>query len=92
MMYQRDTLLKDLRSNVVEVHFTKANGENRVMRCTLSKHMLPESYQQSLEEQKEEKAFHKENPDVLAVWDLGVKGWRSFRIDSVFYAVVIDAY
>lgn len=92
MLYQRDTLLKDLRSNVVEVHFTKSNGENRVMRCTLVKRMLPESYQQSLEEQTEEKTFHKENPDVLAVWDLGVNGWRSFRIDSVFYAVVIDAY
>lgn len=92
MLYQRDTMLKDLRANVVEVHFTKTNGENRVMRCTLAKHMLPESYQKSLDEQKEEKNFHKENPDVLAVWDLGVQGWRSFRIDSVFYAVVIDAY
>lgn len=92
MLYQRDTLLKDLRSNVVEVHFTKTNGENRVMRCTLAKHMLPESYQKSIEEQTEEKTFHKENPDVLAVWDLGANGWRSFRIDSVFYAVVIDAY
>lgn len=92
MLYQRDTMLKDLRSNVVEVHFTKTNGENRVMRCTLAKHMLPESYQKSLEEQAEEKNFHKENPDVLAVWDLGANGWRSFRIDSVFYAVVIDAY
>lgn len=92
MLYQRDTLLKDLRSNVVEVHFTKANGENRVMRCTLSKHLLPESYRNSLEEQANEKAFHSENPDVIAVWDLGANGWRSFRIESVFYAVVIDAY
>ena len=92
MMYQRDTLLKDLRSNVVEVHFTKVDGTNRVMRCTLAKHMLPESFQKSLEEQKEEKDFHSQNPDVLAVWDLAASGWRSFRIDSVYYAVVIDAY
>jgi len=91
-MYQRDTLLKDLRTQVLEVHFTKANGENRVMRCTLQKHMLPESYQRSLGEQTEEKIFHKENPDVIAVWDLGENGWRSFRIDSVFYCEAKTAY
>jgi len=92
MLYQRDTLLKDLRSNVVEVHFTKTNGENRVMRCTLSNLLLPESYRNNREEQAEEKMFHKENPDIIAVWDLGANGWRSFHIESVFYAVVIDAY
>jgi hypothetical protein len=91
-MYQRDTLLKDLRTQVLEVHFTKANGENRIMRCTLQKHMLPESYQRSLDEQTEEKTFHKENPDVIAVWDLGENGWRSFRIDSVFYCEAKTAY
>lgn len=84
-MYNRDTLLKDLRANLLEVHFTKANGENRVMRCTLQPHMLPESYQTDLQEQKKEKSFHKENPDVIAVWDTEAAGWRSFRIDSVFY-------
>jgi hypothetical protein len=91
-MYLRDTLLKDLRTQVLEVHFTKANGENRIMRCTLQKQMLPESYQRSLEEQTEEKTFHKENPDVIAVWDLGENGWRSFRIDSVFYCEAKTAY
>jgi len=91
-MYQRDTLLKDLRSQVLEVHFTKANGETRMMRCTLQKHMLPESYQRSLEEQTQEKTFHKENLDVIAVWDLGENGWRSFRIDSVFYCEAKTAY
>lgn len=91
-MYQRDTLLKDLRSQVLEVHFTKANGENRIMRCTLLKNMMPESYQRSLDEQTQEKTFHKENPDVIAVWDLGENGWRSFRIDSVFYCEAKTAY
>jgi hypothetical protein len=91
-MYQRDTLLKDLRTQVLEVHFTKANGENRIMRCTLLKNMMPESYQNSLEEQTKEKTFHKENLDVIAVWDLGENGWRSFRIDSVFYCEAKTAY
>lgn len=92
MMYQRDTLLKDLRSNVVEVSFTKVNGEARVMRCTLLPRLLPESYKQSIEEQTEENKFHRENPNVIAAWDVQAGGWRSFRIDSVTYAQVIDNY
>jgi hypothetical protein len=92
MLYLRDTLLKDLRSNIIEVHFTKADGSNRVMRCTLIKEMLPESYRLNLSEQSEEKTFHKENTDVIAVWDVNENGWRSFRIDSVYYAAVIGAH
>lgn len=92
MMYERDRLLKDLRENVIEVHFTKVNGDARVMRCTLMKHLLPESYQRSLEEQTEESNFHNTNPDVIAAWDVNANGWRSFRINSVGYVQVIDAY
>jgi len=91
-IYKRDTLLKDLRNSVVEVHFVKNNGDQRIMRCTLQKHMLPESYQRSLEEQKEERTFHQENPDIIAVWDLEAGAWRSFRIDSVFYCEVKSSY
>lgn len=92
MMYERDRLLKDLRENVIEVHFTKVNGDARVMRCTLMKHLLPESYQTSLSEQAEENNFHNANPNVIAAWDVQAGGWRSFRIDSVGYVQVIDAY
>jgi len=91
-MYERDALLKDLRNNVIEVHFTKVNGEQRVMRCTLMNNMLPESYRQSAEEQKNELEFHQKNQDVIAAWDVQNGGWRSFRIDSVSYAQAIDAY
>ena len=92
MKYQRDTLLKDLRENVIEVHFVKVNGENRVMRCTLQSHMLPEMYQQNPSERQEEQDFHVKNPDVISAWDVSAAGWRSFRIDSVIYAQVIDGY
>ena len=91
-MYQRDTLLKDLRSNVIEVSFTKVNGDTRVMRCTLLPRLLPETFSSSVEEQTNENNFHKENPNVIAAWDVQHAGWRSFRIDSVSYAQVIDGY
>ena len=66
-MYSRDDLLKDLRSNVVEILFTKVNGEQRTMRCTLQERLLPESYVNSDDEKQQEKDFHSKNPDTLAV-------------------------
>lgn len=92
MMYQRDVLLKDLRQNVIEVTFTKVNGDQRVMRCTLIENMLPPSYRNNPDEKSSETEFHQKNPEVIAAWDVQAGGWRSFRIDSVTYVQVIDSY
>jgi hypothetical protein len=83
--YDRNTLLSDLRVNVVEVSFDKVNEQPRIMRCTLMREFLPESYQ----EQPDEK-FHAKNPEIIAVWDLDNKGWRAFRIDSVKMVQSLD--
>lgn len=90
MIYKRDELLSDLKENIVEVQFTKVNGQSRTMRCTLMPKYLPVSYTTNLQEQENEKKFHAENKDTLAVWDIQNGGWRSFRIDSVDYAQVLD--
>lgn len=89
MLYQRDQILNDLRENVIEVIFTKVNGEKRTMHCTLRRDFLPETYKS---DESEEKEFHNTNPEALAVWDVQNRGWRSFRIDSVEYAQIIDGY
>ena len=88
-MYDRDTVLKDLRNHVLEVTFTKVDGSSRVMRCTLMPAHLPESYKTDMNEETD---FHQKNPDVIACWDIQNGGWRSFRIDSVQYMQIIDAY
>jgi hypothetical protein len=88
-MYQRDTLLKELRSNVVEVHFTKVNGESRVMRATLMEKFLPESHRN---EKTEENDFHQRNPNIIACWDITSGGWRTFRIDSVTYCQGVETF
>jgi hypothetical protein len=88
-MFERDTILNDLRSNVIEVTFTKVNGDERLMRCTLMPNLLPPIYKSDI---TEEKKFHKENPNVISAWDVQSNGWRSFRVDSVQYVQVIDAY
>jgi hypothetical protein len=92
MMYERDKLLNDLRAGVIEVHFTKVDGENRLMRCTLKPTLLPELYRTDPAQQNEERTFHNQNPGVISAWDIQANGWRSFRIDSVYYAQALDAY
>jgi hypothetical protein len=88
--YNRDTLLNDLRTNVVEVTFTKAKtNEIRVMRCTLMPQYLPKTY---VEESDQESEFHKKNENVIACWDVQKGGWRSFRIDSVTWCQNIEGY
>ena len=64
-----------LRSNVIEVKFTKVDGTERVMRCTLQPQYLPESI--------EKEGVKVRNPDVQSVWDIDINAWRSFRFDSV---------
>lgn len=64
-----------LRSSIVEVTFTKVDGTERVMRCTLQPQYLPESI--------EKEGVKVRNPDVQSVWDIDINAWRSFRFDSV---------
>lgn len=89
MKYERDTLLKDLHENVIEVRFVKVNGEERVMHCTLlPEHLPPVADIKHIDEQHQKE----ENKETLVVWDVQKGGWRSFRIDSVNYVQVLDNY
>lgn len=90
MAYDRDTVLKDLRNSVIEITFTKVDGSPRTMRCTLDPKHLPPRY--IVEDQAEEKEFHRKNENVISCWDVQKGGWRSFRIDSVEYLQFIDGY
>jgi len=66
-----------LREGVCTVTFTKTNGEERVMKCTLVDSYLPDQID------VEEYISRKKNDDICAVWDVEKEGWRSFRVDSV---------
>lgn len=77
-----------LQTGAANVTFIKKDGTQRNLLCTLMPSELPA--QTDLEEQVQKRAT---NPDVLAVWDLENKGWRSFRYDSIlgFSVVSLDA-
>ena len=69
-----ETLKNLLKTNVMNVTFTKVNGERRVLKCTLQEDLLPEYNGDST---------RKKNENVISVWDVDNKDWRSFRFDSV---------
>jgi WYL_2, Sm-like SH3 beta-barrel fold len=65
-----------LKNNVAHVKFTKVDGTERVMRCTLKDDMLPEQY-------RGKGSMLTEAGNALRVFDLDVGQWRSFKPESV---------
>lgn len=78
MAFERDELIKMLNTGICEVTFTKVNGEERVMPCTLQGDLLPVV---SVEKLKEDR--RPSNPDNLSVWCTDKNEWRSFRVANV---------
>jgi|LWDU01.1.fsa_nt_gi hypothetical protein len=72
----REELIEDLQNKLLKVTFTKKNGDERLMVCTLS-NLLTKHTNQIMKE-----AIPK-NEEVLPVWDVENNAWRSFRLDSV---------
>jgi hypothetical protein len=66
-----------LHHGVCEVTFTKVNGEERTMPCTLDSTLLPP---QPLKEFHETRVY---KPETLSVWCLDKMEWRSFRVANV---------
>lgn len=78
----KDVLKANLQNGIGTIVFTKADGTERTMKCTLQADKLP------VVEIKEGTKAKVENPEILSVWDLENSGWRSFRLDSIISAEV----
>ena len=77
--YIRDSL----KEHEVTVTFTKKDGSEREMRCTLNPNALPT---QDITESKESR---KKSENTIAVYDLDAQAWRSFTIRSVKNVIVL---
>jgi hypothetical protein len=65
-----------LKTSKMTVTFTKTDGTERAMNCTLvEEHIQP--YEKKTERTRTE------SDETIAVWDLDKNAWRSFRVDSV---------
>ena len=65
-----------LKFGPVTLTFTKKDGSEREMNCTLAEAVI-------VPHEKTTDRVKEENLDTLAVWDLDKEAWRSFRLDSV---------
>jgi hypothetical protein len=81
MIINKDTLRKELKEGVKTITFTKTDGTQRVLKCTLQEFVLPQVDATKLVTAK------KQNDEALAVWDIENAGWRSFRYDSIISVV-----
>jgi len=81
-MMNKHELKQTLENGVVTVVFTKVDGSERTLKCTLLPEYMPSGVapgQQLLTEGSP----RVENPNTISVWDIENNGWRSFRLDSV---------
>jgi hypothetical protein len=78
----KDWLKSVLRGGEVTVTFLKSDGTERVMNCTLSHDIIPQTPEVVAEGSKP-KVKRQPSDDVLPVWDIDANGWRSFRWDSI---------
>ena len=77
---QQEYVLKSLRTNEqgVRIVFTKKDGTERSMLCTLSEAKIPQDKQP-----KTETTSSQTSGSAVRVFDLEKSEWRSFRWDSV---------
>lgn len=73
-------LTEQLRNHIVEVKFTKANGELRTMRSTLRPELLLDTTG----------GISTATDDVITVVDLDKNEWRRFRTDSVISTTILE--
>lgn len=74
----REDIVESLREGVRTVTFTKVNGEERVMDCTLKMDMIPESMHPKTDDQGVQATIN-----VVRAYDVKAEGWRSFRVENV---------
>lgn len=81
-MVEKHELKQILQNGVVTVVFTKADGTERHMKCTLIPEYIPATMQPK-QQLLTESTQRPENPNLVSVWDIESAGWRSFRLDTI---------
>jgi hypothetical protein len=76
-VYDYNYVVKRLKESVCHVTFTKVDGTERVMECTLLPQYLPEEFRNRAPMLTETVG------NAVSVWDVQNGGWRSFRLDSI---------
>ena len=81
MNFTRDDMVNFLRQGKSTVVFTKVDGTERVMKCTLNESFMPS--EQRPTPPVEGSKPRQESLEAIRVFDTDIQAWRSFRVDSV---------
>lgn len=87
-MWERDTITQILRNGAAYVVFTKVDGTQRKMLCTMSASLIGNSMPISGPNLNTKRASGPDN--VLRVFDLEKNEWRSFRVENVLDIAIND--
>lgn len=82
-MMNRDSILDTLRQGVATVTFTKVNGDERVMDCTLRSDLIPEAMLPKTDGNLSLTEGVDRTVNVVRAYDIKAEGWRSFRVENV---------
>lgn len=74
----REEITTALNHGIHNVKFTKVDGTERTMPCTLDPAILP-----VVDITEEKRVPRKINPDTMRVYVTDINEWRSFRIENV---------
>jgi len=72
----RTSVVEMLRQGIVNIKFTKKNGDVRNMKCTLVSAFIPE-------EKRARGVLGPVDESVVRVYDVDSDGWRSFTLANV---------
>jgi hypothetical protein len=85
-MFNYENVLEQLKNNVLQVTFSKVNGEERIMPCTLQTEYMPELSESKVQRAEELSV----NKSVIRAFAIDKQSWRSFRVDNVKAIEVIN--
>ena len=82
---ERQMIIEQLLDGVLQVTFTKKNGEERIMDCTLNMDIIPEA----AHPKSKQGVSYVDDEGVqrtiqsIACYDVKAEGWRSFLVSNV---------
>lgn len=88
MIYTSEEFKQNLKgmlhgNDEVSVKFTKKDGSERTMLCTLNEQKIPFDKLPKVKEPTEETTTVASTTDAVRVFDVEKQEWRSFRFDSI---------
>jgi len=76
----KSEIIEMLNEGIINVKFTKVDGTERILKCTLQSSVVPEDTSKAADVNSKPR---KPNEDIISAWDVENSGWRSFRTESI---------